>query len=1194
MGIPFWKYIICGSILISSCYVSIAQEIPQHENSKTPLFNSEEIDKIDTLLKLSFNEYRLYKYESSLELAEKALKISQNIEYNKGLANSYLRCGETFSAMEKFDDAEFNYLKSESLFSTLGDTSGMIICLRRLSRNSFLHRNVSRSIEFADKTTFIARKINNQYLMLENLEDCAELYSSINFHGKAQILYEELVSIYEKLNLNAAKLFISLGRFYVNGGKYSIGINYFRMADSAIAIRENMEGLEHRDRCFLRAKQTGNIARAYRLWGYYDSSLFYHRLALKQMFMCEDWNPPDIGNQLEGIGIVYTQFGVLDSARICFQKSISYREGDPLGIGFCYDGLGYISQNLGDYEGAANYYIKALSEKSKFRVPQFTFNRLFSYKEGLSISHQRLGLVYTDWNLPELAFEEFNKALDLCREIGFASGETEALIGIGKLHLQQDKLFEAQDFFLKALQKSAQASDLPMQAITLKNLGILKISTGAFEESLNYLKQAAEISQKVGNPIEMAEIDFYSGKAQFLKGDYTEAEKKLQESLELGVKHRISKIVMDAHDQLAKLYEKYGNTKLAFLHLETGSVLRDSVFSRQTALFLNDISESNKEKKLQLDLEVATKAKELKNAEWMGHRNGLFGLTGLGILLIVLAYFFSGYSRLKSQNQRFLLLQKVFRSCLNPAFINASLEDLTFVINHEEPARAVDYISEFARYIQQVLQGMRNESLFLREEVQRIRSYMHLKKSANPGCFDFVIDTDSEFEFGSRKIQPIAIQPAIDQAIQNIFCSENAGSMLKITIHEKETSAVFIIEDNGPGMNNIHDGSEIKDDSGWNRTFLEVPYEIVIAKPVFLKKIFSVKWVFMSMLAILISGFCFNTKANDQKPLDSAASRYRLRSDQFRKQNNYDSALHYFRLYLVVKDSLDKRNRELDLEYLEKKYNIDIRQSQIDLVNNEKSLREIKIRRLRYSLFGVTGLLLSGFLLWLLFRNRTRLRINQEIKRAEQYLLLSQMNPHFIYNALTNIQSLIMKRDKEASFKYMGHFRELTVKILENSDLESVSLENELQMITSYINLQKLRYGNKFDFLLSVSDEPGIMDFNLPPMILQPFVENAIEHGLKHKEDKGLIAIRVIKNVSGSVKVEIEDNGIGRKKSMEIAATQPGKHHGLATIITQDRIKRINQEKKMEVSMEIKDLTNDSGNAAGTLVQLNFNQYKKS
>ena len=155
--------------------------------------------------------------------------------------------------------------------------------------------------------------------------------------------------------------------------------------------------------------------------------------------------------------------------------------------------------------------------------------------------------------------------------------------------------------------------------------------------------------------------------------------------------------------------------------------------------------------------------------------------------------------------------------------------------------------------------------------------------------------------------------------------------------------------------------------------------------------------------------------------------------------------------------------------------------------------------------------------------------------------------------------------------------------ILDSSDNEQIPLSKEIATIENYLELQKVRFTHKFDFLVNVDDHIDAENIFIPPMLAQPFIENAIEHGIKPMETKGLINLNIqLRN--DTLTIEIEDNGIGRKKAGELLQKQDKDHKSMAIDITRQRIEVINRKSKNPIRFEIEDLVHENGEAAGTRV----------
>lgn len=209
----------------------------------------------------------------------------------------------------------------------------------------------------------------------------------------------------------------------------------------------------------------------------------------------------------------------------------------------------------------------------------------------------------------------------------------------------------------------------------------------------------------------------------------------------------------------------------------------------------------------------------------------------------------------------------------------------------------------------------------------------------------------------------------------------------------------------------------------------------------------------------------------------------------------------------------------------------------------------------------------------------------KKIAELEQRILLSQMNPHFVFNSLTAIQSYIFRNEPYMAGKYLASFSKLVRLILENSRQQYIPISKEMDTLSYYLELQALRFEEKFDFKIDIDEDIDLEHHLIPPMLAQPFIENAIEHGIIHMSNKGSITITFV--LSGpSIILEVEDNGIGIEKSLEKTDTKRANHQSLATKITKERIKNIRGAKGQRINLEIIDLsTLPNLGKRGTLVR---------
>ncbi|MCX6234495.1 MAG: histidine kinase, partial [Bacteroidetes bacterium] len=166
---------------------------------------------------------------------------------------------------------------------------------------------------------------------------------------------------------------------------------------------------------------------------------------------------------------------------------------------------------------------------------------------------------------------------------------------------------------------------------------------------------------------------------------------------------------------------------------------------------------------------------------------------------------------------------------------------------------------------------------------------------------------------------------------------------------------------------------------------------------------------------------------------------------------------------------------------------------------------------------------------------------------------------------------------------YLSKFARLVRNILDNSTEEFVALEKEINTIENYLELQKVRYAGKFDYKIEIADAIDTETMMIPPMLAQPFIENAIEHGIKHRDTPGQIDIR-FSFKDHTLVFEVEDDGVGRQKAREIEIRLEPDHRSMATSLTCERLANLNRKLKRKIILEIIDLKNSIGEACGTRV----------
>jgi hypothetical protein len=295
------------------------------------------------------------------------------------------------------------------------------------------------------------------------------------------------------------------------------------------------------------------------------------------------------------------------------------------------------------------------------------------------------------------------------------------------------------------------------------------------------------------------------------------------------------------------------------------------------------------------------------------------------------------------------------------------------------------------------------------------------------------------------------------------------------------------------------------------------------------------------------------------------------------------NAIEYLDLYYqsIISMKSVQQGRQLEMMIAEaESERIDRKMQNLSQTNE---LNQLKLSRSRFMfLWAGAGVVIISLLILLYFQ-RKKWKAEQKSITLEQKLLRSQMNPHFIFNSLASIQNFIVNQKANEASIYLSRFSQLVRNILDNSIEEYVTVQKEIETIKHYLELQKVRYADQFSYNLNVDEKIDEENMMIPPMLAQPFIENAIEHGIRYKETVGHIDIRF--RLEGElIRFEVEDDGVGREKAHEIELKQNRVHRSLSTSITHDRLVKLNKKLKTKIHLEIIDLKNNLGEACGTKV----------
>lgn len=290
-------------------------------------------------------------------------------------------------------------------------------------------------------------------------------------------------------------------------------------------------------------------------------------------------------------------------------------------------------------------------------------------------------------------------------------------------------------------------------------------------------------------------------------------------------------------------------------------------------------------------------------------------------------------------------------------------------------------------------------------------------------------------------------------------------------------------------------------------------------------------------------------------------------------RNDYKRALEMFQLHKKIVDSKNVETSKNELEKQQLMYDFDKKELKLKLdAEKENAIKN-------NWLIGLSAILLLLLLgAYFYYRNnKQKQAINVlEKNQIKQKLLITQMNPHFIFNSVQNIRGLINNKQNNEAVIYLDKFSKLTRQILENSNENYISLEEEVEMIENYLSIQQLLYDNKFNFTINVQEEINKESIFLPPMLAQPFIENAIKHGLSNTTENGKIDIHFYLKEQ-KLFFEVTDNGKGFDTDKKVS-----NHKSLAMTITKERL--IFYTKNKDFVVQTDNLITSEGSVGGAKV----------
>jgi tetratricopeptide (TPR) repeat protein len=307
-------------------------------------------------------------------------------------------------------------------------------------------------------------------------------------------------------------------------------------------------------------------------------------------------------------------------------------------------------------------------------------------------------------------------------------------------------------------------------------------------------------------------------------------------------------------------------------------------------------------------------------------------------------------------------------------------------------------------------------------------------------------------------------------------------------------------------------------------------------------------------------------------------------SQAYAAQAHHNRAYYYHQLYAEVKDSILNVDGARQIATYELEYQNEKKERELEKARHEIAIQKLEQVNERKNWLLIVGAILFGLLTVIIIFQWRAYRARQQNLDLEQKLLRSQMNPHFIFNALMAIKKFMYKQDIASMDRFLFRIAHVIRHTLESTRFESIRLDREIELWRHYLELQQLRMPHRFNFDIDIDPVLSLEQIEVPPMLVQPLLENAVEHGIGSlpENEEGQIEV-IIKKIETGLKVVIRDNGLGLKTDKE-RVTDP--HLSMGTNIIKDRLAFINKSTKGKVQLSYKDLKNDAENQHGTEVSL--------
>jgi LytS/YehU family sensor histidine kinase len=321
-------------------------------------------------------------------------------------------------------------------------------------------------------------------------------------------------------------------------------------------------------------------------------------------------------------------------------------------------------------------------------------------------------------------------------------------------------------------------------------------------------------------------------------------------------------------------------------------------------------------------------------------------------------------------------------------------------------------------------------------------------------------------------------------------------------------------------------------------------------------------------------------------PRDQAKAFLAL-ADIYERNGRTTEALSAYKKYSnAVKKSEDVTQSKLTekAELIRKQKDIEELTKDVAIGQSEETLAAATVFRQQLIIYGLLSIVLITLISsYFTYKNAKASKIANQLLALKS--LRSQMNPHFIFNALNSVNQFIAQNDERTANKFLSEFSRLMRLVMENSQEDFIPLTKEQEIISLYLKLEHYRFRDKFDYEIIIDESINPETMEIPPMLLQPYIENAVWHGLRYKDRKGKLTLHMRKTESG-LEVEIIDDGIGRKRSAELKTENQKRQTSTGLKNIQERLLIINKVYKAHYRVDVADVNPENGQGTRVLIQV--------